>query len=280
MDRFTPTDLRPLFPTERAALLEVLRSLDDDEWQLPTVCAGWSVHDLSLHLLNGDLRFIAGRRDGYQSPKGPRVQPPYGRAEVTRLVDTLNNAWVEGARWMSPRQLIDQLERSGIEYAETLANLDMNALGIPVDWIVSEPAPVWIDVAREYTERLIHQQQIRNATSRPLLTERELVYPLFDTFLLALPNALNGVDAPEGANVHLTIRGEAGCTWIVRRGDEGWHFGSDRGTEPFAAVAIDQDDAWRLFTRGLSPDEVRPRIEQRGDPAAIEAMLAMVTILA
>jgi hypothetical protein len=195
------------------------------------------------------------------------------------LVDCLNNAWVVGARWMSPRQVIDQLERSGIEYTVTLATLEMSALGIPVDWIVSEPAPVWIDVAREYTERLIHQQQIRDATGRPLLTGRALVYPLFDTFLLALPNALSGVDAFRGANVHLTIRGEAGCTWIVRRGDAGWEFGSDRGVEPFAALSIDQDDAWRLFTRGSTPDEVRPRTDVRGNPGAIEAMLSMVTVL-
>lgn len=280
MDRFTPTDLRPLFPRERAELLEILRSLSTDDWQLPTVCTGWSVHDLALHVLNGDLRFIAGRRDGYRPPHGPAVQPPYGRAEVTVLVDGLNNRWVDGARWMSPRQLIDQLERSGVEYAETLATFDMNAIGIPIDWIVSEPAPVWIDVAREYTERLIHQQQIRDATNRPLLTDRWAVYPLFDTFLLALPNALQPVDAPPGANIHLTIRGEAGCTWIVRMGESGWEFGSDRGVEPFAALAIDQDDAWRLFTRGLTPDEARPRTDRQGNLAAIDAMLGMVTVLA
>ncbi|MCC6943536.1 MAG: maleylpyruvate isomerase family mycothiol-dependent enzyme [Thermomicrobiales bacterium] len=280
MDRFTPTDLRPLFPRERSALLDVLRSLSDAEWQLPTVCGYWSIHDLALHLLNGDLRFIAGRRDGYRSPKGPTVAPPYGRAEVTRLVDTLNTSWVEGARWMSPRQVINQLERSGIEYADTLATLDMDAVGIPVDWIVSEPAPVWIDVAREYTERLIHQQHIRDAAARPLLTERWAVSPLFDTFLLALPNALRAVQAPTGANVHLTIRGEAGCTWIVRKSATGWAFGSDRGVEPFAALTLEQDDAWRLFTKGLTPDQVCPRAALRGDETALEAMLEMVTVLA
>ena len=279
MDRLSPTDLRPLFPRERAALLNVLRNLTPEEWQLPTVCAGWSVHDLTSHLLNGDLRFIASRRDAYRPPNGPQVEAPFGRTEVTRLVDTINTTWVAGAYFLSPRQLIDQLEQSGIAYAETLETLDLSTLGIPVDWIDSEPAPVWIDVAREYTERLIHQQQIRDATNRPMLTERWAVYPLFDTFMLALPNALRDVDAPRGANVHLTIRGEAGCTWIVRRDETGWEFGSDRGAEPFAALAIDQDDAWRLFTKGLSPDDVRPRIGSRGNRPAIEAMLDMVTVL-
>jgi uncharacterized protein (TIGR03083 family) len=280
MDRFTPTDLRPLFPRERTALLELLRSLSDEEWALPTVCAGWSVHDLALHLLNGDLRYIAWRRDGYQSPTGPTVQPPYGRAEVTVLVDQINEAWVAGAYFLSPRQLIDQLEQSGTEYAETMHGLDMNTDGIPVDWVAPGPAPVWLDVAREYTERWIHQAQLRDATNRPPLDDRWALYPVFDTFMLALPNTLREIDAPDGANVHLTVRGDAGCTWIVRKTADGWEFGSDRGVEPFAALSIDQDDAWRLYTKGIAKSAVLPRIEQRGDPATLAAMLDMVTVLA
>jgi hypothetical protein len=91
---------------------------------------------------------------------------------------------------------------------------------------------------------------------------------------------LRAVEAPEGANVHLTIRGEAGCTWIVRRTAGEWAFGSDRGVEPFAALWIDQEDVWRLYTKGISKTDVLPRIEQAGDPAALAAMLGMVTVLA
>src|SRR5215203_4198237 len=261
MPTFTPVDLRPLFPRERAELLDILRSLTPEEWQLPTVCAGWSIHDIALHLLNGDLRFIAGHRDGYRSPHGPQVQPLYGRAEVTALVDEINNRWIDGTRWVSPRQVIDQLEQSGIEYAETMAAFDMDALGIPVDWIQPGPAPAWMDVAREFTERWIHQQQIRDAARRPLLNDRWALYPVFDTFMLALPHALRDVAAPPGANVHLTVRGEAGCTWIVRKTPDCWEFGSDRGVEPFASVSLDQDTAWRLYTKGIALTDALPNIQ-------------------
>jgi uncharacterized protein (TIGR03083 family) len=279
-DHLEPFDLRPLFPIERAALLELLRSLDPDEWQAPTICPGWSVHDLALHLLNGDLRFVASWRDGYQSPHGPRVEPPFGRAEVTALVDTINNRWIDGARWMSPRQLIDQLERSGAEYSDTLAAMDLQALGIPVDWIVSQPAPVWIDVAREYTERLVHQQQIRAATGRPLVADPALVRPMFDTFLLALPTALRAVPAPIGAKVRSIIAGDAGGVWTAERMMSEWRLVGDSGNEPFATVVLDQDDAWRLFTKGLSPDTVRRRAQLTGDQTALDAVLSMVTVLA
>lgn len=279
-DHLEPFDLRPLFPLERAALLDLLRSLDPDEWQAPTICPGWSVHDLALHLLNGDLRFVAGRRDGYQSPHGPRVEPPFGRAEVTALVDAINNRWIDGARWMSPRQLVDQLERSGAEYADTLATMDLQALGIPVDWIISQPAPRWIDIAREYTERLVHQQQIRSAIGRPLISDPVLVRPMYDTFVLALPAALRAVPAPIGATVRLTIAGDAGGVWTAERSTSDWRLVGETRDEPFAVVVLDQDDAWRLFTKGSSPDAVRRRAQLTGDRTALDAVLSMVTVLA
>jgi hypothetical protein len=137
-----------------------------------------------------------------------------------------------------------------------------------------------MDVAREFTERWIHQQQIRDAARRPLLNDRWALYPVLDTFMLALPNALRDVAAPNGANVHLTIRGDAGCTWIVRMTEDGWEFGSDRGVQPFASVSLDQDTAWRLYTKGIARNDALPKIEQSGDLTAIEAMVGMVTVLA
>lgn len=35
--------------TERALLLDVLRTLTNDEWEAPSACAGWRVHDLVAH---------------------------------------------------------------------------------------------------------------------------------------------------------------------------------------------------------------------------------------
>ena len=47
-----------------------------------------------------------------------------------------------------------------------------------MDWATGrDPAPVWLDVAREYRERFVHQQQIREATGRPRLSP-ELTAPV------------------------------------------------------------------------------------------------------
>ncbi|MCO1657962.1 maleylpyruvate isomerase family mycothiol-dependent enzyme [Pseudonocardia humida] len=36
--------------TERLGLADFLDGLDDDQWRAPSLCAGWSVHDLAAHL--------------------------------------------------------------------------------------------------------------------------------------------------------------------------------------------------------------------------------------
>jgi hypothetical protein len=45
----------------------------------------------------------------------------------------------------------------------------MFAMGEPVTWAGPEPAPIWLDIAREYTERWLHQAQVRDATRNPPL---------------------------------------------------------------------------------------------------------------
>jgi hypothetical protein len=46
-------------------------------------------------------------------------------------------------------------------------DLDLDALGEPVSWAGPDPAPLWLDCARDFTEYWVHQQQIRDATGRP-----------------------------------------------------------------------------------------------------------------
>jgi len=58
-------DTRRLFAPEREALLGVLESLTHEQWQLPTVCPGWTVHDVALHLLWVDISNVSRRRDSY-----------------------------------------------------------------------------------------------------------------------------------------------------------------------------------------------------------------------
>lgn len=43
---------------------ELLESLQPRQWNAPTACAGWSVKDLVVHLLDGSQRRLSICRDG------------------------------------------------------------------------------------------------------------------------------------------------------------------------------------------------------------------------
>jgi uncharacterized protein (TIGR03083 family) len=47
-------DLMTMAQQERGALLELLRSLDDDQWSVPSLCAGWTVRDVAVHIVSYD----------------------------------------------------------------------------------------------------------------------------------------------------------------------------------------------------------------------------------
>src|SRR5207248_389111 len=159
-----------LFAEERAALLGVLTAIHDEDWQTPTACVGWTVHDVALHILGGDLGSLSRRRDGHAAAARPGE-------ELAVLVDRLNAEWVEAGRRLSPRLVTELLAFSGAPLFDHLRSLDLSATGGPVSWAGPGPAPVWLDVAREYTERWLHQQHIREAVGRPGLTDRRFMGP-------------------------------------------------------------------------------------------------------
>lgn len=46
------TDVWPLVHAERAALIHDLAGLDDTQWEVPSLCDGWTVHDVAAHLVD------------------------------------------------------------------------------------------------------------------------------------------------------------------------------------------------------------------------------------
>lgn len=59
-----------LIPEVRRELLHLLGSLTDAEWEYPTVCEGWSVRDVALHILGDDIGLLSNMRDhdGHYQP--------------------------------------------------------------------------------------------------------------------------------------------------------------------------------------------------------------------
>jgi hypothetical protein len=200
--------------------------------------------------------------------------------DLVALINELNDVWVRAASRLSPRLLCDLLRDSGNQVCDYFKTLDPYAVGDPVDWAGPEPAPVWLDLAREYTEWWHHQQQIRDAVAKPGLKEPRFFAPVLDAFVRALPHTYRNVDATDGTLVALTISGDSGGRWLLGREHGAWRLYVDEAQEARAEIVIDQDLAWRLFTKGISRDQALATASLSGDRDLAIKALEMISVIA
>ena len=281
MRALEPVLVIDLFPLERQRLLQLLGQLREEEWHKPTICAGWTVKDIVLHLLGDDIGLLSRKRDAFDYSTLLPARPALDSwDELVLYINEMNAKWVQATRRMSGRLACTFLALTGAETYQYLTSLDPFALGEAVSWAGSAPAPLWLDIAREYTERWVHQQHIRDAVGRPGLKDRYFFAPVLETFILALPHTFREVNAGEGTLIHLLISGEAGGEWYLRREQETWILGKNASSRADASVVLDQESAWRLFTKGISKDEALQQAILEGNELLALKVLDTVSIIA
>jgi hypothetical protein len=255
------------------------------------------VKDIAAHVVADDLGAVSSGRDGWRAGWIDAAS----FEELVAAINARNEAWVASMRPFSPGVVTELLRFSGPPAFATYRARDLEAMGPPVDWAGPGPQPMWLHIAREYTERWLHSRQIYDAVAAvrgvepaPESLERRLMHPVLDTFARSLPRAYAATDAAEGTHVRVVVKGEAGCAWSVVRGGKPearsrkpdgdgngrWALMDDVRTRPAATVTLDQDTAWRMFTRGLPPEVVRSRASIDGDMGLGEVALSAVAILA
>lgn len=211
-----------------------------------------------------DLANVAVRRDQHVES----WPPEWGLA-------TFNEQWVESCRRLSPQELIDLAELAGGWFEDYLMTLDLDAMGLAPGWAGGGPAPVWLDIAREYTERWVHQQQIRAAVGVPGFDEERYAGPVIATFVHALPVSLDSVDAPEGTLAVFRVDGVGGGVWHLVRTAGTWDLRAGEGCDPVSVVTLDSRTAWRR----LSNDRTASSFSIDGDPNIGRRIADAVAIL-
>lgn len=276
--RFTnprPIIVTDLFPEALDHLLRLLSDLREEEWQAPTICPGWSVKDVALHLLGVEIGNVSFRRDHHR-PGGTIGSWD----QLVNYINRWNREWVEVARRTSAPLLMDLLGFVGAQVCEVFRSLDPFEMGDSIGWAGPEPQPVWLDIAREYTERWHHQQHIRDAVNKPGLDEPKYLKPVLQTFVWALPHAFRHASEPEGTTITLSISGDSGGHWTLLRQKGAWEFYEGKPTDPDTEISMEEEFAWRFFTRGIGKDVARNRIVIRGEKHRAEPIFDMVSIIA
>ena len=92
---------------QNEALLRDLRALERTDWEKPTDCTGWSVRDITAHLLGWAEALTNPREATSQTIRAVRR-----RKGFPSLVDAQNEIQVEARRWLSTDELLDRLEKA------------------------------------------------------------------------------------------------------------------------------------------------------------------------
>lgn len=132
---------------ERADLLDLLEGLAPDEWRVPSLCAGWTVHDVVAHVLSYDEL----------GPQGLASRFVRGRF----LVDRVNAVGLAEYAVRTPAELVELLR----------AHLTPRGL------------PAGMGGAIALTDGLIHQQDIRRPLGRPRSIPADRLLPALRTTL-------------------------------------------------------------------------------------------------
>jgi uncharacterized protein (TIGR03083 family) len=267
-----------LFPGLHRELMSVLRRLEPDDWTKPTACALWSVRDIVTHLLDSCLRRLSFGRDGLNASP---TQPISSYADLVAYLNQLNAEWVAATSRLSLRVLMDLMDLVDPQLHAYFESLDPDAPAtFGVAWAGEDRSPNWFDIGREYTERWLHQQQIREAVGVSGLNARHWLHPALDIFVRALPYTYEKVEARPGASLRFEVRGDAGGVWTLARRDDCWILYTGSDTDAAVRVSLDQEVAWKLFSKGLSAEQATHDIRIDGDVPLGQPVLGALAVMA
>lgn len=232
---------------------------------------------MAAHLLDGNLRAIALYRDQWELP--PATITDY--RSLVEYLNQLNAEWVTATRRLSPAILTEWLEATHEPYIRCLEQLDPQASAVySVAWAGESVSTNAFHIAREYTEKWHHQQQIRDALGSPEIMTKEFYRPALDTFLMVLPHAYRDTKAPNGTRIQIVIDTAAGGQWTIERRDNTWCFTEDNSLRTDASVRIPGALAWKLMTKAISPEMIRHHVEIQGVEAFALPALRMIAVMA
>ncbi len=136
---------------EYEAIERLLGSLDDAQWDAPSLCAGWSVADVVLHLAQTEESLLVSTG---------RMQPDPAMAIASRravgTIDDVVEAWVDAERGLSSSERFERWKRGWRGCLSALTDADP---GAEFQWATNALKPRTLATTR-LSEHWIHANDI------------------------------------------------------------------------------------------------------------------------
>jgi uncharacterized protein (TIGR03083 family) len=272
------TDTRPIFRPLCREIVDLLRTLDRDDWERPTMAGTWRVRDIVAHLLDTALRRLSFERDD-SMPRPASGPAPTGR-DLAAFINTLNATWIRAAERLSPRVLTDLYARASMDLADFVETLNPHlAAAFPVSWAGDTHSPRWLDIGREFTEVWHHGSQIRDAVGAGPFSDARWLRAVLQIAMHALPEAYRDVPGRPGLSVAIAITGGASGTWSLQYRNGGWDAGEGGPIEPTTTATMSDEVAWRLFFNALALPQAQSLVRVTGDAALALPLLRARSVI-
>lgn len=144
-------DVWPLVHAERAALIDDLARLDDTAWQQPSLCAGWTVHDVVAHLVD-----VA---------RSTRLGFAVDMVRAGFDFDRQNTRGIERARGGSPGETLQRLREAATRTSTPIAPLDTRLVE---EVVHGEDIRRPLGISHSYAQQAVVRslrQQVRTSTA-------------------------------------------------------------------------------------------------------------------
>ncbi len=241
--------------TTAGEVVELLRSLTPEEWELPTDLPGWDVRAVASHLAHLESELAGNPQEQVEVPDAPHVKGLMG--QFTEAGCVARRAW-------PTERIVDELESSvATRYAALQAEPPTDAAAAApgfagaIGWswqtlLSNRPLDVWM-----------HEQDIRRATGRPGGLDSPGAAHVAAVFSGSLPYVLGKkVGAPAGTTVVLEVEGNHARTMAATVGDNGRGAAvAEPPTAPDARIVLGFED-WAVLAGGRrSADAVQATTE-------------------
>jgi uncharacterized protein (TIGR03083 family) len=239
----------------------LLAGLSDQQWQAQSPLPGWTVHDVTAHLI-GTESMLQG------------VATPDADIDVSTLkhvrndVGVMNERWVRKLRGISADEMLDKFRATTAKRREALSGMSDD------DWNQITATPAGPDTYGRFMrvrafDCWMHERDIRDALGRPADT------PAGESSRLALDEMAASMGfvvgklggAPDGSRVAIELTGPLQRSIYVDVAGRGQVVENFGGHEPTATISLDGLLFTRLAGGRTTPAQHRHAVTYGGDAA-------------
>jgi uncharacterized protein (TIGR03083 family) len=244
---------------EWAAIEGLLAGLDEAQWAAATPCPGWSVHDVTSHIIGTELA-LCGEQPA------PCLADVRARAHVHNDIGALNELWVESLREESPAAMVDRLRAVTEQRLAALSAMPDEEFNGP-SWTPAGQATYARFMQIRTFDCWMHEQDIRDATGQPGNEDGPGAALSVDEIALALGYIVGKrAQAPDGSSVTFDLTGPLRRTLNVVVEGRARLTGRLPGPAT-ATIRLPLGTFTRLCGGRVRPEDVSDQVTVTGDEA-------------